>query len=162
SSVAFVAQFTKPVSGLNGSGIVVPSGVSLVVTPVNAQNGFAATYNIYATGITSGAAVNLGFLDGAASDANGDLSVGLTPGLPLVTVDKTAPTALIALANGQAGNSTTTIKFAVQFSESVLNFGSGNLVLSGSAIGGATAAITAGTGNLYTVTVAGIHTPGTV
>jgi hypothetical protein len=91
SAVNFTAQFTKPVTGLTGAGLILPAGVSASITPNNATNGFASSYTILATGIAASASVSIGIADGAARDASGNTSLGVAPGQPTVAVDKTPP-----------------------------------------------------------------------
>jgi hypothetical protein len=163
STVAFVAQFSKPVTGLTGAGIVLPSGVFASVSPVNATNGYATTYSILATGITSSGSVNIGLAAVAVRDASGNANVALSPSQPIVVVDKTPPTATIVLAAGQSAITfTPTVSFSLQFSESMHSFDASNLLLTGNATAGTLATIAPGSANSYIVTVTGLTTPGTL
>ncbi|HVT82644.1 MAG TPA: choice-of-anchor D domain-containing protein, partial [Phycisphaerae bacterium] len=89
SAVSFVANFSKPVTGFTGAGLILPAGVSASVTPMNATGNFAASYAVLATGITASTAVSIGLADGAARDASGNASLAVAPGAPTVIVNKT-------------------------------------------------------------------------
>ena len=79
----------------------------------------------------------------------------------IYTIDKTGPTVTINQAGGQADpTSTSPILFSVVFSESVSNFTTGDVTLSGTA--GATTAAVSGSGTTYTVSVSGMTANGTV
>ena len=75
--------------------------------------------------------------------------------------DTTSPTVTIEQADGQTDpTSASSVNFDVTFSESVSDFATGDVTLSGSA--GATAAEVSGSGTAYNVEVSGMTTSGTV
>lgn len=79
-----------------------------------------------------------------------------------VTYDATGPTVTIEQAPAQADPATSyPVRFAVQFSESVTGFTSGDVELSGTA-GAPMFATVTGTGASYVVEVSGMSGPGTV
>ena len=76
-------------------------------------------------------------------------------------IDTTAPTVSIDQATGQADpTDTSPINFTVVFSEDVIDFGDGDVSLSGTA--GATTAVVTGGPTIYNVAVSGMTTDGTV
>ncbi len=78
-----------------------------------------------------------------------------------VTYNNVGPTVTINQAVGQADPTAgSTINFTVVFSESVLDFATGDVTLSGGA--GATTATVTGSGTIYNVAVTGMTTDGTV
>ena len=80
-------------------------------------------------------------------------------------VDKvdTTPTVTINQATAQTDPTTASpIVFTVQFSEPVTGFGNSDVSFTGSTAGGTLAAAVTGSGDLYTVSVSGMTTSGTV
>ena len=80
-------------------------------------------------------------------------------------VDKvdTTPTVTINQATAQTDPTTATpVVFTVQFSEPVTGFSSSDVSFTGSTAGGTLAAAVTGSGDLYTVSVSGMTTSGTV
>ncbi|MGA2243308.1 MAG: hypothetical protein ABSH11_14885, partial [Verrucomicrobiota bacterium] len=77
--------------------------------------------------------------------------------------DTTPPTVTINQAAGQADpTSDSPINFTVVFSESVSDFATGDVTLSGTATNSATTAIVTGSGTTYNVAVSGMTNSGTV
>src|SRR5205823_4992299 len=102
-----------------------------------------------------------GILDPAGNTVTGTPAIG-TP----VTVDKTAPTVRVTPAPSQPNPAFgEPIRLTVTFSEPVFGFGSGGLVLGGSALGssGGLATVTGSQGGTtYSVTVTGLTNSGQV
>src|SRR4029450_673645 len=77
------------------------------------------------------------------------------------SIDKTTPTVTINQAVGQADpTNTSPINFTGVFSESISDFATGDMTLSGTA--GATTATVTGSGTTYNVAVSGMTSDGTV
>src|SRR5688572_25060208 len=97
---------------------------------------------------------------GVAIDAGSNPNLASTSTDNTVTYD-TPPTVTINQAAGQADpTSASPVLFTVTFSEAVTGFATGDVTLSGTA--GATTAVVSGSGAIYTVTVSGMTTSGTV
>src|SRR5206468_7154690 len=95
-----------------------------------------------------------------ATDAAGNPSVSSAPSS--VTIDTVRPTVTIDQAAAQSDpTNTSPIGFTVVFSESVADFATGDVTVSGTAGGPKTATVT-GSGTTYNVAVSGMTTSGTV
>jgi len=126
--------------------------------------GSGTTYNVAVTGMTTAGTVIANIAAGAATDAAGNGNTVSTSSDNTVTwsVDTTPPTVTINQAGGQADpTSTAPINFAVVFSESTVNFATGDVTITGTAGGTKTATVT-GSGTTYNVAVTGMTTAGTV
>src|SRR5258706_10604154 len=98
---------------------------------------------------------------GPAHDSVGNASAASTSTDNTVTYDATSPTVTINQAVGQADpTNASPINFTVVFSESVSDFATGDVTLSGTA--GATTATVTGSGTTYNVAVSGMTSNGTV
>ena len=125
------------------------------------MTGSGTTYNVAVSGMTNSGTVIASLAAGVASDAAGNASGASTSTDNTVTFDVSAPTVTINQAAGQADpTNASTINFTVVFSESVANFATGDVTLSGTA--GATTATVTGSGTTYNVAVSGMTTSGTV
>ena len=162
SPVVFTATFSEPVVGFgNVAGDVVLGGTSngaKVATVTGGPTVF--TVSVAVTGATNEGTVVATIPAAAASDGvNSSLASTSTDNS--VTFDQIAPTATIDQAPGQTDPTTASpIVFAVEFSEPVTGFATGDVTPTGTA--GATAAAIAGSGTSYTITVTGMAVPGTV
>src|SRR5213592_823594 len=97
----------------------------------------------------------------AATDAAGNGSSASTSADNTVTYDGTAPTVTINQATGRADPTNGfPINFTVVFSETVSDFATGDVMLSGTA--GATTATVTGSGSTYNVAVSGMTGNGAV
>src|SRR5213592_2641734 len=97
----------------------------------------------------------------AATDAAGNGSSASTSADNTVTYDGTAPTVTINQATGRADPANgSPINFTVVLSETVSDFATGDVTLSGTA--GATTATVTGSGSTYNVAVSGMTSDGTV
>lgn len=97
----------------------------------------------------------------AATDAAGNGSSASTSADNTVTYDGTAPTVTINQATGRADPANgSPINFTVVLSETVSDFATGDVTLSGTA--GATTATVTGSGSTYNVAVSGMTGNGTV
>src|SRR5438045_4111386 len=98
---------------------------------------------------------------GVATDAVGNGNSASTSTDNTVTYDTHGPTVTIDQANTQGDpTNASPIHFAVVFSESVSDFATGDVTLSGTA--GATTATVSGSGTTYDVAVSGMTSDGTV
>jgi len=137
------------------------------VTDVQIANGTVTAFTTnsaseYVVALTAGAVDGLMSLTipaGSFADLAGNPLV--VPGQGTVTVDATAPTVTINQSAGQTDPTNSgPINFTVVFSESVADFATGDVTLSGSA--GATTATVTGGGTTYNVAVSGMTGSGTV
>jgi len=130
---------------------IVANGTKGTAVVTNASTGaYTYTPNAGASGFDS---FTFKANDSAADSNTATISVTIN--------DVTAPTVTINQAAGQADPTNgSTINFTVIFSESVSNFVTGDVSLSGTA--GATTGTVTGSGTTYTVAVTGMTTSGTV
>jgi hypothetical protein len=158
SPVNFTVVFSEPVSDF-ATGDVTLSGTAGASTAV--VTGSGTTYNVAVSGMTSNGTVIATVAAGVAHDGVGNANTASTSTDNTVTYDTTAPTVTINQAVGQADpTNTSPINFTVVFSESVSDFATGDVTLSGTA--GATNATVTGSGATYNVAVSGMTTDGTV
>ena len=126
---------------------------------IGAPVGSGAAYTVTLTGCSVGTVI-LRLRAGAVTNAAGGVNTQ-TNG-PVVTIDRTGPTVTINQAPGQPDpTGSSPIRFAVVFSETVPNFDAADVVITGTAGGAKTATVT-GSGALYTVSITGMTTSGTV
>ncbi len=166
ATVNFTATFSEPVSGFTGADVSF-TGSTVGGTPSAAVTGGPTVYNVAVTGqdgvgtivasVPAGGATDL---DGNSADANG----ASTSTDNVVTFDNVAPTVTIDQAAGQSDpTKDSPVVFTVTFSEPVSGFAASDVSFSGSTVGGTpVAAVSAPTGNTYTVSVTGITGQGTV
>ena len=157
SSILFTVTFSEAVTGF-ATGDVTLSGTAGATTAV--VSGSGATYTVTVSGMTTSGTVIASINAGVAVDA------GTNPNLASTSTDNTVtydapPTVTINQAAGQADpTSASPILFTVTFSEAVTGFATGDVTLSGTA--GATTAVVSGGPTVYTVSVSGMTTSGTV
>ncbi len=148
SPINFTLSFTQSVTGLATSGITVTNGTKGTLT------GSGASYILPVTPTAQGAVtcqVNAGAASGNTAS-----------NIASVTYDSIAPTVTINQALAQADpTGTSPINFTVLFSESVADFATGDVTISGTSGGTKTATVT-GSGTTYNVAVSGMTTAGTV
>src|SRR5687767_13431763 len=157
SPIIFDVVFSEPVTGF-ATGDVTLSGTAGATTAI--VSGSGATYTVTVSGMTSSGTVIASISTAVAIDAGSNPNLVSSSTDNTVTYD-TPPTVTINQAAGQADpTSASPILFTVTFSEAVTGFATGDVTLSGTA--GATTAIVSGSGAIYTVTVSGMTTSGTV
>ena len=155
--ILFSVTFSEAVTGF-ATGDVTLSGTAGATTAV--VSGSGATYTVTVSGMTTSGTVIASINAGVAIDA------GTNPNLASTSTDNTVaydlpPTVTINQAAGQADpTSASPILFSVTFSEAVTGFATGDVTLSGTA--GATTAVVSGGPTVYTVSVSGMTTSGTV
>jgi len=158
SPINYTVVFSESVSDF-ATGDVTLSGTAGATTAV--VTGSGKTYNVAVSGMTSNGTVIARLLAGVAHDASVNASTASTSTDNTVTYDATSPTVTIDQASGQADPANASpINFTVVFSESVSDFATGDVTLSGTA--GATSALVTGSGTTYNVAVSGMNSDGTV
>src|SRR5439155_3769985 len=126
-------------------------GTSLGTTTADGSGNWSTTIAALAAGTYS--------ITAKATDSSGNTSAA-SGGLS-ITIDTGGPTVTLNQAGTQADPTNgSTINFTVVFSESVSDFASGGVTLSGTA--GATTATVTGGGTTYNVAVSGMTSDGTV
>ncbi len=114
--------------------------------------------------MTSSGTVIASIAAGVAHDAatNANLASTSTDNTVTYSIDTTAPAVTINQAAGQADpTNTSPINFTVVFSETVTDFATGDVTITGTATGTKTATVT-GSGTTYNVAVSGMTSSGTV
>ncbi|UXI66549.1 beta strand repeat-containing protein [Tahibacter amnicola] len=161
SPINFAVIFDEAVTGFDATDVTV-GGTALPTSAV--VTGSGTTYNVAVSGMTANGTVTASVNAGAVLDALNNPSSASTSADDTVNftgADATIPTVTIDQDAGQADpTATSPILFTVVFSESVTGFDSSDIVLGGTA--GATTAVVSGGPTIYTVTVSGMTTNGTV
>jgi len=168
SDGAYATNSTTPsvtLTGLNGNELVFDTvflggnpAPALTVDPSQTQLWNTNISNARGAASTEQATTNSVTMSWSAA-SSGPWAIVAAPINPVV--DTTAPTVTINQAAGQADpTSASAINFTVVFSESVSDFATGDVTLSGTA--GATTATVTGSGTTYNVAVSGMTSSGTV
>ena len=166
ASVSWTVLFSESVTGVDASDFALaPTGVTGAT--IASVSGSGNQYTVTANTGTGSGTLGLNLVDndtildtsgnrlGGTGNGNGNFT-GQT-----YTIDKTAPSVTINQAAGQTDpTSASPINFTVTFSETVANFATGDVTLSGTA--GATTATVTGSGTTYNVAVSGMTAAGTV
>ena len=122
--------------------------------------GSGTTYNVAVTGMTTSGTVIATIAAGVATATSGG-----NANLASTSTDNTVTWGLAVTINQATGQAdptgTSPINFTVVFSQSVNNFATGDVTITGTAGGTKTATVT-GSGTTYNVAVTGMTTPGTV
>ena len=146
---------TSWVAGFGGNTSGTINGYTATSMTLSSYSGSGADPQLgqhYRTGVTSFSSTNW---SGSSTGAWATIDAA-------VLADTTAPTVTINQAAGQTDpTGSSTINFTVVFSESVNDFATGDVTISGTAGGTKTATVT-GSGTTYNVAVSGMTTPGTV
>ena len=158
SPINFTVVFSEIVTGF-ATGDVTLSGTAGATTAT--VSGSGTTYNVAVAGMTTDGTVIASIAAGVATDGATNTNVVSTSTDNSVTYDKTPPTVTINQAAGQADpTKVSPINFTVVFNETVTDFATGDITLSGTA--GATTATVTGSGMTYNVAVSGMANNGTV
>lgn len=162
SPIYFTVVFSEAVTDFTADSLTLDGTATgtleATVTEVGTDG---TTYTVAVTGMTGDGTVTVSIAEGAVHDAVGNGCEASTSTDATVTYDVTAPTVIIALGADQSdATNSSEIVFSVIFSESVDDFTSDDVILSGTA--GATTAVVSGSGTEYTVTVTGMTQDGTV
>ena len=159
--IQFTVVFSAPVTGFTAADISF-AGSTLTGLIANVT-GSGANYGVSVTGMAGTGAVVATIPAGAANDTLGNPSAASSSTDNSVTFDNVAPTVTINQATPQTDpTNTSPIVFTVVFSEPVTGFGTGDVLLTGSTVGGTLVATVSGTGSSYTVSVTGMTGTGTV
>jgi LPXTG-site transpeptidase (sortase) family protein len=129
---------------------------------VSVTNGNTVNPTVTISGITGDGTIGISIAAGVASDGVGNTSPAVGPSATF-TVDNTGPLVTIDEAGAQPDPTNTgPINFTVVFSEATTNFATGDITLSGTAVGGPTTATVTGGPTIYNVAVNGMIGDGTV
>jgi hypothetical protein len=154
----FTAVFSEPVTGF-ATGDVTVSGTT-GGTKTATVTGSGTTYNVAVTGMTSGGTVTVAIASARATDLATNSNTAATFTDNTVTYDIIAPTVTINKTAGQTEPlSGSPINFTVVFSETVTDFATGDVTITGAGTG--TATVT-GSDKTYNVAVSGMAGTGTV
>ena len=158
--VRFTVLFSEDVTDF-GTGDVTIEGTA----PGNKTvfiSGNGTTYDVAVSGMTGSGTVIARIAAGVAHDVLGTPNAASTSLDNTVTYDTTPLTVSIEQAAGQADpTGVSPIRFTVEFSEDVADFGTGDVTIEGTAPGSMTAVVT-GSGTTYDVAVSGMTGSGTV
>jgi hypothetical protein len=159
SPIYFSVVFSEPVTGFTGAGITLSGTAGATIAVVS---GGGSVYNVAVSGMSGTGTVIATVNVAAAADLANNTNFASTSTDNTVTYDITVPTVTINQAIGQADpTNASPINFTVVFSKPVTGFTSADIVLSGTAAGGATAVVS-GSGTTYNVVVSGMTGSGTV
>ncbi len=168
SNLQWTVVFSESVTGVNSADFATVR-TGLGGTPaVTGVTGSGTTYTVTASTGSGSGTLGLNLVDddsivdaltnrlGGTGTGNGNFTG------EVYTVDRTAPTVTVNQAAGQADpTNDTSVEFTVTFSEPVTGFATNDLTIGGTAGGTKTGTIT-GSGPIYTVSVSGMTTNGTV
>lgn len=150
--VRFTVVFSEPVTGFSPTDVALsgPAASGATVT----VSGSGTTYTVFVTpgpdGLLAAAILPEAAIDAAGNAASGSPASGFDT---QVTVDATAPTVIVAQADGQLDPAPAgPVTFTATFSEPVTGFDATDLTLGGPAAVGATATVS-GSGASYIVRV---------
>ena len=160
SPINFTVVFSESVANFTTGDVVIDGTAPGVM--VGTVTGSGRTYNVAVTGMTGNGTVLARIPAGRASDAAGNISSASTSTDNSVTYDITVPRVTINQAVGQDDpTNLSPINFTVVFSESVANFTTGDVTISGTALGVKVGTVT-GSDRTYNVAVTGMTGNGTV
>jgi len=168
--INFTATFSKPVTGFTASGVTL-SGTAGATTKT--VTGGPSVYNVAVTGMATSGTVIATIAAGVATDAAANPNAASTSTDNVVTFDNVPPSVVVTVPGSQLNPTTASpIHFTVTFSEPVVGFTTGDVVVGGTT--GATAsvvmpvaslaklAVVSGGPAVYDVAVSGMVTNGTV
>ena len=158
SPINFTVLFSSAVTGFTAGDVTIAGTAG--GTKVATVTGSGATYNVAVTGMTTSGTVIATIPAGVATATSGG-----NTNLASTSTDNTVTWGLAVTINQASGQAdptgTSPINFTVVFSQSVNNFATGDVTISGTA-GGTKTATVSGSGTTYNVAVTGMTTPGTV
>ena len=157
--IAFDVVFSEPVTGFD-AGDVTLGGTAGATTAV--VSGGPTAYRIDVSGMTGDGTVVASIAAGVATDLAGNTANSASTSTDnTVTFDATAPSVTVDQAAAQLDPTNVgSVVFDVVFSEPVIGFTSGDVIVGGSA--GATTVVVAGGPAAYTVTASGMIRDGSV
>ena len=157
SPILFTVTFSEAVTGFVTGDVTLggtANPTTATVTPVS-----TSVYDVAVTGMSGPGTVTATVGASEAVDLANNANTA-APAAAQVTFDNVAPTVTINQSGAVDPTTASPIVFDVVFSESVADFATGDVALSGSA--GATTAVVSGSGTTYTVSVSGMTHDGTV
>ncbi len=158
-AIQFSVVFDQAVTGFESADVTVGGTAGAKTATVTAVD--AKTYNVEVSDMLGDGTVTASLAAGVALDPAGDGNAASSSSDNLVTYDVTGSSVTIDQASAQADAvNSGPIQFTVVFSESVEDFATGDVTLSGSA--GATTATVTGSGTTYNVEVSGMGASGSV
>lgn len=158
--INFTVVFSEAVTGFTSADVLTTGSTAPGTLTANVTGG-GTTYNVAISGMTDSGTVVVTVPAGAAIDVSNNGNTASTSTDNSVDYDVTRPSVTINQTVGQADPaSVSPINFTVVFSESVSNFATGDVTLSGTA--GATTATVTGGGTTYNVAVSGMTATGDV
>jgi hypothetical protein len=171
SSVDWTVTFSESVTGVDSSDFVLVQSGGVAGASITGVSGSGATYTVTANTGTGNGSLGLNLTDndsimdggGNSLRASGGGADGSFTG-EVYTIDKAGPTVTINQAVGQADpTAAAPIHFTAVFNEDVLDFGNGDVTITGTAGGTKTASVTnSGDNRTYDVAIGGMTTSGTV
>ena len=162
TSVAYSVVFSQSVTGF-ANGEVSFAGSTVGGALAAAVVGSGANYTVTVTGMSTGGSVVVSVPPGVAQNGMAEGNQASTSIDNTVTVDRTRPSVAVDQALAQVDpTSTSPVHFTASFSEPVTGFGTGDVSLAGSSVGGPLTATVSGTGAVYDIAVSGMTSSGTV
>ena len=171
SSVDWTVTFSESVTGVDSSDFALVQSGGVTGASITSVTGSGATYTVTANTGTGNGTLGLNLSDndsivdagGNSLRASGGGADGSFTG-QVYTIDKTGPSVTINQAVGQLDpTSTAPIHFTAVFNEDVLDFGNGDVTITGTAGGTKTASVTnSGDNRTFDVAISGMTTSGTV
>jgi hypothetical protein len=158
ASVRFAVTFSESVTGVDASDfqLVAPDLAGAVITGVT---GSGSSYTVTVSTGTGSGALQLNLIDdNSIEDMNGNAlggsGTGTIPGAAY-TIDKVMPgvTSITKVDADPTNASSGSVSFTVLFSEAVTGVDTGDFVVPGSSVSGASVASVTGSGTTYTVRV---------
>jgi hypothetical protein len=158
TSVQFAVVFSVPVTGVDPTDFdLARTGTLMAATPV-AVSGSGANYTVTVSGITGNGTLGLNLIDDdSVQDLSGNLLGGDGAGNgdfvgEFYTIDTSCPTVVSIRRSGLNPTNSTSLKFAVTFSESVTHVDTGDFIATWTGLPASVTSVT-GSGANYTVTV---------
>jgi hypothetical protein len=152
SSVDFLVTFTESVTGVDSGDFALATSSGISAASITSVSGSGASYTVTVDTGSGDGTLGLNLLDNGTivDDESTALADGVTG--PAYTMDRAPTVAAITLADSTpTGNDE--VRFAVTFSESVLNVDTTDFALVTSGVTGAAVTSVSGSGSTRTVTV---------
>ena len=164
SSINFTAVFDEPVFGFGVADVTLSGTAPAASVESVTDSGDHMTYTVVVSGMTDSGTVIATIPGGAAHDAAGNANAASSSADNLVSYNVPPLTVTVDQAAGQPDPTIDSpINFTVIFSEPVLDFGSDDIALSGTAPGALVGSVTdSGDHRAFTVAISGMTGSGTV
>ena len=163
STINFTVVFNEPVTGFNDLTDVTLSGAAAGATVSSITPVITTTYTVAVSGMTSSGTVIVAIVPAnKAIDGDGNGNAASTSTDNSVLYDNNSPT-IVSITGSPATDTTSPIDFTVVFSEPVMGFTAGDVVITGTAFTtGTPVVIITGGATTYNVSVSGMNQTGTV